>query len=88
MKHAVRGMIAVTLLAGLAACSTAGFTTQQISSDVRAVLNADGEVIAHQAFRSDTGRWYDARLIGGSGHVLTPRGVRNHRRDRRRENRD
>ena len=85
MTHAVRWMVALTLVVGLAACSAGRVATQPVSSDVRAVLNAEGEIVAHQAFRADTRRWYDASVTNGSGHVLTPRGQRNYRRDRWRQ---
>ena len=82
-----RLVVAMLMAVLLAACAGAGVGTQPLGSGVRAVLNAQGDVIAHQAFRPETRRWYDAELTNGSTAVLTQRGQLSLQLDRRRQTR-
>lgn len=65
---------AFTLILFLSACAGMTVSTQSIAPGVRAMVNAEGEVIGHQAFRQDTRRWYDADLTNGATAVLSQRG--------------
>ena len=87
MRHKLVCTALVTLTLVLGACSGSNLSTQPVSSDVRAVVNAEGEVVGYQAFRLDTRRWYEARAGEGTGYALTERGARKYRNDRWRQTR-
>ena len=85
MRRSGRTLLGLALLATVTACAGVGTTYQTVGPNVRAEVNADGEIVSYQAFRGDTRRWYDAQRAGDTRFILTQRGERRYRNDQWRQ---
>ena len=80
-----RALLGLALIGTLAACGNVRGTYRTVAPNVRAGVDANGEIVSYQMFQLDIGRWYDARPTRDGGYALTERGRRRYQNDQWRE---